>query len=89
MPGTIDLSKEPPLVKAWLAFLVAWAIVSLILVLKRKGSEEAPKDCNTSWRLIMRYSPPWWRTFSRWVVPPIVILGIVYGVVSALLAARR
>lgn len=83
MFGAADFSKMPPLFIAYLAVFVAYSVVSFIVVVRGKGSEEA-KEGGTGLDLILKYSPPWWRTVSRWFFPSWLILGIGYGIVLAL-----
>jgi hypothetical protein len=69
-----------------IAFLVlgviffVWAFVSFLIVVANGGSIFDSK-CRNSYEVIMKYSPPMWRTVSRCLLPFLILafLALLFG----------
>jgi hypothetical protein len=60
----------------------AWAFISFVLVIENGGNFFDKKNgCTSSYQVIMKYSPPFWRTLTRWLFPILLvaILALLFG----------
>jgi hypothetical protein len=56
----------------------AWAFISFILVIENGGNFFDEKNgCTSSYQVIMKYSPPFWGTLTRWLFPSMLLAMLV------------
>lgn len=54
--------------------LVAWAIISFAIVCQNGSSFFDRKNgCSSGYQVIIKYSPPFWRTLTRWLFPSLLL----------------
>jgi hypothetical protein len=56
----------------------AWAFISFLLVIANGGNIFDDKNgCQSGYQVIMKYSPPFWRTLTRWLFPSLLVAMLV------------
>jgi len=77
MIAAIDFSKLSASDIVVVCIFVVWAFVSLFFWFE--GYEKEPK-ARSAMQIILRHSPPWWRTVT-WIVYAIVFINFLLDIV--------
>ena len=77
MIATIDFSKASALDIVVACIFFAWAFVSLFFWFE--GYEKEPK-ARSAIEIILKHSPPWWRTVT-WIVTAIIVINLLLDII--------
>ena len=63
----------------------AWALISFALVIENGGNFFDEKNgCSSSYQVIMKYTPPFWKKVSRWLFPSLLLAMLALLLVCAI-----
>ena len=79
MIATIDFSKASASDIVVACIFFAWVFVSLFFWFE--GYEKEPK-ARSAMEIILKHSPPWWRTVT-WIVTAIIVINLLLDIILA------